>query len=88
MCVYSVNACALTLKLHSWHLPSQDCSSMPFTQSGIPSHRSDPAMHLSSLMHKNIPSEQFASGGGIGRKGVEEVLEVRTILGNVCAYMV
>ena len=58
VCVYVCGV--ITLNFYSL-IPSQDCSSMPFAQSGIPSHRSDLAMHLSSLMHKNIPSKQFTT---------------------------
>ena len=42
----------------SMYLPSQDCSSSPLLQSGIPSHRRVPAMQVFSRGHKNIPSGQ------------------------------
>ena len=40
-------------------LLSQSCSSSPPAQSGIPSHRRAPAIQVSSLVHRNIPSKQF-----------------------------
>ena len=66
--VSDVTTIVLMSVLTSLHLLSQDCSSAPLVQSGIPSHRSDPAMHLFSG-HKNIPSGQFTTVTGRRRWG-------------------
>lgn len=51
----------MTVNSNFMYLPSQDCSSAPLAQSGIPSHRRPPAMQMFSVGHKNIPSGQFAT---------------------------